>query len=253
MDTTRFLTTLDDEGESLAVAAERAGTDAPVPTCPDWRVRDLLLHAGTVHRWAARFVAEGIREPRRPSAPPELDGTDLVAWFRDGHRTLVGTLTRAAPDTDCWAFLPAPSPLAFWRRRQAHETTVHRFDAESALGATPSPIDTDFAVDGIDELLRGFHARKRSRVRTPEPRVLRIRATDADAVWTVRLSQEPPVATRGEGAGGSAESAGSGRAAECELSGPAARLYLALWNRVPVPAISGDTALARLWRETSGI
>ncbi|MEV7289051.1 maleylpyruvate isomerase family mycothiol-dependent enzyme [Streptomyces sp. NPDC093252] len=249
MDTTRFLTTLADEGETLAVAAERAGTDAPVPTCPDWRVRDLLLHTGTVHRWAARCVAEGLREPHRPATPPELDGTELVDWFRDGHRALVGTLTRAAPDTDCWTFLPAPSPLAFWRRRQAHETTVHRFDAESALGTTPSPIDTGFAVDGIDELLRGFHARKRSRVRTPEPRALRIRASDADdaddAVWTVRLSQEPPVATRGEG---TAEAA-----VECELSGPAARLYLALWNRVPVPAISGDTSLARLWRETSGI
>ena len=26
-------------------------------------------------------------------------------------------------------------PLAFWARRQAHETAVHRVDAESALGA----------------------------------------------------------------------------------------------------------------------
>ncbi|MEU9336095.1 maleylpyruvate isomerase family mycothiol-dependent enzyme [Streptomyces sp. NPDC048290] len=246
MDTTRFLTTLDHEGRALAVAAERAGADAPVPTCPDWQVRDLLQHVGTVHRWAAGLVADGIREPHRPPAPPEFDGAELVAWYRDGHRVLTETLTSASPDTDCWTFLPAPSPLAFWRRRQAHETTVHRFDAESALGGTPSPIATDFAVDGIDELLRGFHSGKRSRVRTPEPRFLRVRATDADAEWVVRLSPEPPVVTRvGDG---EPEEAG-----ECELSGPAAQLYLALWNRVPVPAVAGDTELARLWQETSGI
>ena len=32
----------------------------------------------------------------------------------------------------CFAFLPAPSPLAFWARRQAHETGIHRADVESA-------------------------------------------------------------------------------------------------------------------------
>ncbi|MFE2046301.1 maleylpyruvate isomerase family mycothiol-dependent enzyme [Streptomyces sp. NPDC059477] len=270
MDTAHFLDTLDAEGRLLATAAERAGTDAAVPTCPDWRVGDLLRHTGTVHRWAAGFIADGIQAPRRLDPLPALDGPELVAWYRDSHRELVLALTRAAPDTECWAFLPAPSPLAFWRRRQAHETTVHRFDAEAALAATrggtppptptedrigtpppartttrpaaPSPIAPDFAVDGIDELLRGFHARARSRVRTEKPRVLRVRTSDADAVWTVRLSQEPPAVTRG-----AAENA------ECELSGPADLLYLALWNRVPVPQVSGDPSLARLWRQTSAV
>ncbi|MFE4664383.1 maleylpyruvate isomerase family mycothiol-dependent enzyme [Streptomyces sp. NPDC056716] len=270
MDTARFLDTLDSEGRLLATAAEQAGTDAAVPTCPEWRIGDLLRHTGAVHRWAAGFVADGIHAPRRLDALPALDGPELVAWYRDSHRELVRTLTRAAPDTECWAFLPAPSPLAFWRRRQAHETTVHRFDAQAALAAVragtppptvtgaqadtppptlratrlaaPSPIAADFAVDGIDELLRGFHARARSRVRTENPRVLRVRTSDTDAVWTVRLSQEPPAATRGaEGD------------AECELSGPADLLYLALWNRVPVPKVSGDPTLARLWRQTSAV
>lgn len=153
------------------------------------------------------------------------------------------TLTSADPDTQCWQFLPAPSPLAFWARRQAHETAVHRFDAESARGGTPSGIAPEFAADGIDELLTGFHARTRSRVRSERPRVLRVRATDTeDAVWTVRLSQEPPAAVR------SAEGD-----AECEITGSAAQLYLSLWNRVPFPGVSGDGSLAELWRTTSGI
>jgi hypothetical protein len=120
---------------------------------------------------------------------------------------------------------------------------VHRFDAESARGGTPSAITADFAVDGIDELLRGFHARHKSRVRTDPPRVLRVRATDVqDAVWTVRLSQEPAVARR------DAEGEADG-----EVAGPAARLYLALWNRQAFPAVRGDASLAALWRETSAV
>jgi hypothetical protein len=74
--------------------------------------------------------------------------------------------------------------------------------------------------------------------------VLRVRALDAgpEAVWTVRLTAEPPVTVR--------DAAGE---ADAELSGPADKLYLALWNREPVPSVSGDRSLAALWREKSGI
>ncbi|MFJ7071534.1 maleylpyruvate isomerase family mycothiol-dependent enzyme [Streptomyces sp. NPDC098781] len=243
METADFVRTLDREGPLLAAAAEEAGADAKVPTCPDWQVRDLVRHTGMVHRWAAAFVAEGHTAYHPDGGLPDLDGAQLLAWFREGHRHLVDTLTDAPADVRCWSFLPAPSPLAFWARRQAHETTVHRFDAESARGGTPSVIEPGFAADGVDELLCAFHARNRSRVRSAEPRVLRVRATDTDdAVWTVRLSQEPPATERGE----------SGRA-DCEIAGPAAQLYLALWNRLPFPHVSGDASTATLWRENSAV
>ncbi|WP_328336648.1 maleylpyruvate isomerase family mycothiol-dependent enzyme [Streptomyces violaceus] len=242
METAEFLHALESEGLLLAAAAEEAGTDAKVPTCPEWQVSDLVRHTGAVHRWAASFVTERYTERRPLGDAPDLDGAELVAWYRDSHRHLVDTLAGASPGLECWAFLPAPSPLAFWARRQAHETAVHRIDAESARGGAPTAVAPDFATDGIDELLRGFHARSRSRVRTPEPRVLRVRTDDTNTVWTVRLSSEPPVTTRG--ASGDAE---------CELSGPAEQLYLALWNRVPLPNVTGDRALATLWREASGV
>ncbi|MEV8015834.1 maleylpyruvate isomerase family mycothiol-dependent enzyme [Streptomyces sp. NPDC086554] len=247
MEISQHLQVLDAEGKLLARAADTAGTDAEVATCPGWQVRDLLRHTGVVHRWAAAFVAEEFGSPRPMGEPPELDGPALVDWYRQAHADLVGTLRAASPDVQCWAFLPAPSPLAFWARRQANETTIHRVDAESARGGAPSPIGTEFAVDGIDELLRGFHARSRSRVRVEKPRLLRVRATDGDtdAAWTVRLSEEPPVTERG-GAGDTDD-------VDCELSGTASRLYLALWNRAPFPHIGGDPALATLWRETSGV
>ncbi|MFG3023416.1 maleylpyruvate isomerase family mycothiol-dependent enzyme [Streptomyces sp. NPDC048254] len=244
METAEYLQILDREGRSLAAAAVVAGLDAEVPTCPDWRVRDLLRHTGTIHRWAAGVVADAHPGPRPIPDPPDLDGAELTTWFQDGHRDLVDTLAGAPRNVTCWTFHPAPvpSPLTFWLRRQAHETTVHRYDAEAARGGPASPIAADFAVDGIDELLRGFHARSRSRVRSEYPRVLQVRAADRDAVWTVRLSEQPPVTELG-----------ALSEAMAELSGPADELYLALWNRVPVPKVIGDPELADLWRTRSGI
>lgn len=247
MKTAEHVEVLDREGRLLLAAARAAGADAEVATCPGWQVRDLVRHTGMVHRWATGFVAEGHTSYHPDGGLPDLDGDDLLAWFGDGHRRLVETLAGASPDVPCWSFLPAPSGLAFWARRQAHETAVHRVDAASALGGEPAAVAPEFAVDGIDELLLGFHARPKSRVRTEEPRVLRVTATDVPgAVWTVRLSTEGPVAER-------AEAPADAPAADGELAGPAAALYLALWNRAPFPSVTGDATLAALWREKSAV
>lgn len=247
MEITTFVKTLEHDGQLLADLAERAGTDAPVPTCPPWRIADLLRHTGSVHRWAAGYVGEGRVERVDFPDAPELAGAELLAWFREGHAALVHTLTEAPADVQCWTFLPtaAPSPLAFWARRQAHETAVHRMDAEAALGLAYAPVKPEFAEDGVDELLTGFHARPRSRVRTPEPRVMRVRAADTGAVWTVHLSSEPARTVRGA----------TDDLVDCDVTGTAAWLYAALWNRLPLegPGVTGDQALARLWRETAAI
>ncbi|ARE77930.1 MULTISPECIES: maleylpyruvate isomerase family mycothiol-dependent enzyme [unclassified Streptomyces] len=247
MEITEHVQALAHEGELLAEAAERAGTDAAVPTCPGWRVTDLLRHTGSVHRWATAYVAERRLEPVGFPDAPELVGGELLEWFREGHADLVRALTGAPADVHCWTFLPTapPSPVAFWARRQAHETAVHRMDAESALEVVFSAVEPEFAEDGVDELLTGFHARPRSRVRTAEPKVVRVRAADTGAVWTVHLSAAPARTVQGD----------TGEPADCELTGEAAWLYEALWNRVPLagPGVTGDQALARLWTETAGI
>ncbi|MEU0375099.1 maleylpyruvate isomerase family mycothiol-dependent enzyme [Streptomyces sp. NPDC006283] len=244
METSALIRSLVREGQLLAESAEEAGPDAAVPTCPAWQVRDLLRHTGMVHRWAAAFVTEGYTNYQPDRGEPDLDGDELLEWYREGHGLLVGALSEAPADVSCWSFLPAPSPLAFWARRQAHETAVHRVDAQAAVGGEFEQVPADLAVDGVDELLSAFHARSRSRVRTDTPRVLRVRATDTADVWTVRLSAEPPRTER------TAE-----EPADCELRGTAERLYLTLWNRLPLDAVAvvGDTGLARMWRERSGI
>lgn len=245
------------EGHLLADAAQEAGTGTPVPTCPGWQVRDLLRHTAAVHTWAAAFVTEGHTSYVPDAGEPDLDGPALLDRFRAGHQLLVEALERAPQDLECWTFFAAPSPLAFWARRQAHETTIHRVDAESARGGPLSPVAADHAVDGIDELLRGFHARPKSRVRTDAPRTLRVRATDTGTVWTVRLSTEPPDAVR-EDQSPSAVREGEPPLlppVDCELSATAQELHLTLWNRRPLTAltVTGDPDLARLWRENSSV
>jgi uncharacterized protein (TIGR03083 family) len=241
METGEHIAALRREGQLLATAADRSGLSAPIPTCPGWRMRNLLRHMGGVHRWAAAHVAD--RRIERLNGYSELVGTwpddlALVDWFRDGHAALVRTLEQADPDLTCWSFLPAPSPLAFWARRQAHETGIHRADAECASGAISS-YDVEFARDGIDELLLAFLPRPSTRFRAETPRTFQVHSTDTAGKWLVRVGPDSVDVTT------SAE-----ESADCTVSGPAADLYLLLWNRRSADGlrVEGDRSLLDQWR-----
>jgi uncharacterized protein (TIGR03083 family) len=243
MDLTGFVPALRAAGEHLASAAERAGPGAAVPTCPGWTVRDLVLHTGGVHRWAATTVREARTKPLALAQPqdiePDLPGDgDLVDWFSDGHRALVEAIEKAPEDLACWSFLPAPSPLLFWARRQTHETTIHRYDAESAAGA-PTELDPEVASDGVDELLAGFVARPSGRLRSAEPVTVAFRATDTGRRWRLRIGEGPVQVTEDE------------ERAATVVEAAAARLYLALWNRIPITGlpVTGAEEPLRHWPE----
>lgn len=230
------------EGALLPAAAERAPSlDAAVPSCPDWNVRDLLRHVGGVHRWATAIVTRTRTEPFDPFA--ELEGhwpvdDALVDWFREGHLALVTALEQAPADLQCFAFLPAPSPRAFWARRQAHETGIHRADAEGAAGPI-TPYEADVAVDGVEEMLFGFASRPRSKLVSSTPRTLQLHASDAARNWRVAVGPDGPAITREHGP------------ADCSVSGTASDLFLLLWNRRAADGlqVDGDPAVLELWRE----
>jgi uncharacterized protein (TIGR03083 family) len=147
-----YLDAITRESALLTDAAARAGLDAPVPTCPDWNVADLLGHLGRVQSWARLTVetrtAERIPWGDLPDPPP---AAELPDWFREQGPALVATLAATDPATPVWTF-DDDGTARFWYRRQAHEVAVHRVDAQSAAGDV-TPIDPPLAVDGVDEWL----------------------------------------------------------------------------------------------------
>jgi uncharacterized protein (TIGR03083 family) len=223
------LAALRDGVSAFARHATDAGLDVPVPTCPDWTVRRLVGHQGMVHRWAAANLRGGSididateRAGRRAPSP--------VDWLRDGAIDLVSAITDAPDDVRTVVFLnDAPGPRAFWARRQCHETTIHAVDALSAaLGRYPRANDTwitpAVAVDGIDELLRGFMTRNKSRLRSEERLAIGVLADELPTGWLVEVSQAPAVVT----VAGRDEVADR---ADVRLEGSAVAVYLTLWNR----------------------
>ena len=228
----------------MGSAAAELSTDTPVPSCPGWLVRDLVRHTGRVHRWAALVISESRIEPPAGIAEviPEGWPTDdhLTDWFREGHERLVAALEDASPDLRCWTFMDAPSPRAFWARRQAHETAIHRVDAQLATGEL-SGFDPAFAADGIDELIMSFITRPGRSPSAPSDTTLGVVATDVKRRWT---------ATFGPGKTYGRREAGT---ADCTVSGSAADLFPFLWNRTPLGdlRVEGDPEVLEQWRESS--
>jgi uncharacterized protein (TIGR03083 family) len=223
------------EGEALANAAESGPLDAAVPCCPGWNVDTLLRHIGDVHRWAASIARERVQErlARDFEGPAERDA--LLSWYRDGCSTLVDVLAAASPGHSFWFWGPAPNALAFWARRQANETAVHRCDAESARGSI-TPLSTADAVDALDEWL-GLAPRRASAVEG-SGRILRLVPTDARVTWSVILGERVEVTSdRGRG--------------HCELRGTASDLYLWSMNRAGTErmTVTGDTTLLQVWAD----
>lgn len=218
------------EAKRISELARRWPLDAPVPHIPRWTMESVIAHLGGVHRWAARTVRErrlegGHRRGRE-------SGEALLEWFEEGVTELIDALRSADPTGPCPNFSPgSPNTVAFWHRRQAHETTMHRWDVEAAAGAI-SPIEEGFASDGIDEL---FHTFTRNRGKQVLAGPLIVRTDDTDSTWTLVPAEKPG---RVDLTLEEVEPVGV-------LSGAAEQLLLALWKRLPLEVarveIEGDT------------
>lgn len=162
---------------------------------------------------------------------------ELLDWYLETNANLVRELTSAPTDLQCRTFLPGASPLAMWARRQAHETAVHRFDAEYAV-QTQTSFDPAFATDGIDELLRAF-APRGSTFGIEDPATMAVHTNDTDASWHITMTPNGVTTSGGK------------RPADVTLVGPASDLYLSLWNRGDDSTIevAGTSDLLNTWHE----
>ncbi|HVF52241.1 MAG TPA: maleylpyruvate isomerase family mycothiol-dependent enzyme [Actinomycetota bacterium] len=237
------------EGPRVLDALEGADISAQVPTCPEWNVAKLVDHLGAIHRWAARIVEllsqERVRGRDVPDAQPASDD-ERARWFGDGIELLATTLKGADPDAPVWAW-GADQHVAFWARRQLHETTIHRADLEITVGREPT-IDTEIAVDGIDEFLDNLDhaasfAPNVNQLRGEGERIC-LAATDAGVAWTIDLLEDR------FGWRHSDEQSG------VRVEGPAGDLVLFVYGRVApgeAVAVTGDADLLERWRKNSSI
>lgn len=214
-----------------AVAA--AAPDAAVPSCPAWTVADLTEHVAEVfaHKVAC------IRTGAEPEPWPPAGGVGPLdrAWAE-----LIEELTTRPPEHHAYTWFTPDQTVGFWIRRMAHETAIHRIDAELAAGVAPGPVDPELAVDGIDEVLRVFV--EFSCDGWPEYFAELLAGADHRPVlidagsraWRVTAGRERIAIA----------DADPGEAADARVTGDPGLVYRWLWGRGGDVELLGDTALA---------
>jgi uncharacterized protein (TIGR03083 family) len=227
------------DGDAMLHAAGRDPA-APVPTCPGWATTDLLAHVGRIYRYVARQA----RSPERvPDDSTEVPADEVAAATADALAELLVVLAELDPAAPAWNWArDEPNVAAFWPRRMALETVVHRYDAEAATG-TPAPIPAELACDGVEEVLTTFLPARRGRSKEPLTGTAHLHATDAppgapggrtvESEWTLEF-----------GPAGATVLRHGHEKADAALRGPAGQLLLAVWGRPAELERFGDPEIA---------
>ncbi|MFC1413098.1 maleylpyruvate isomerase family mycothiol-dependent enzyme [Streptacidiphilus sp. N1-12] len=242
----RYLAAVQAESERFAEAVAQGDPEARVPSCPDWSLAELCRHQGLVHRWATQVVRT--RAQRRlgfdglPDQVPPADPAGQAEWLLRGAADLVGLLRESGTDTRVWGWADEQH-TGWWGRRMAHETLVHRIDAELTLDQI-GPVEAELAADGIDELLHNALAPaalaypNRGKLRG-EGGTLHLHCTDVHGEWLLRRTPDGFAYEQGH------------HKADAAVRGPAAELMLLLTKRLPDGRndlqVFGDHSLVAFW------
>ena len=146
-----------------------------------------------------------------------------------------------------WTWGPGRTS-GWWARRILHETTVHRADAELALGVADPEIDSVIAADGIDEFLFNLPSARRPYkhlASLPTGASMHLHATDSDGEWLVRFTESGITWERGHGR------------ASVAVRGPVASLLLFTYGRLrpsdPRLAVFGEADLLDAWQQKTAL
>lgn len=237
-----------DENRAFAELLQDADESTPVPTCPDWTLRQLFRHVGRGDRWAAQIVRDKLDsylDPRTvEGGKPPPDPAGAIAWLHAGAQRLIDAVELTGVQTPVWTFLGS-RPANWWVRRRLHEVAVHRADAAIALGSEFS-LDTAVAADGITEWLERV-AIQAGGQGAPLPLegddTLHLHATDPGlgeaGEWTIAVEEGRIAWSHQHGKGSAA------------LRGGATELLLAILRRRPLSdtgiELFGDDAVWKRW------
>lgn len=155
----------------LLHAGAPAALARQVPACPGWIGEDLIRHTAQVYLHKAESIRTGTM-PREGWPPSSFTGLEAMDALQDGYRRLTEQFSAHRPEDAAETWWPADQTVGFWLRRMAQETAIHRYDIEAATSGrpatasdkpsadakTPAPIDSELALDGIDEVLDLFLA-----------------------------------------------------------------------------------------------
>ncbi len=208
MDDSEFLDCLSSDYGRLRDAAAAAEPTVPVPGCPGWTMADLVSHVAVVYLHKATIMRTGqVPEPW----PPEVAGEPLLPLLGRAYGELMAEFGQRAPADPTPTWYDPDQTVAFWIRRMAQETVIHRIDAEQAAGLPVTPARDDLAVDGVDEVLRRFLAydsvtwpdefsQMKGGHLAGEGNLDTITVTAGQAAWTVRPSPREVVVADGASA-----------------------------------------------------
>ncbi len=238
-----------------AAGRAAAGFEAApaVPSCPGWVVTDLVLHLGVVHRFVARVIGDRMEQPPEggdrlwlglaeewggwlpPARAPQRSPVParLLGWFHDGAADLQERFRTTAPGEQVWTW-STDHTVGFWQRMQAIEATVHRWDAENAVGTARS-LDAALAADAIGQTFEVMAPMRRTVAKAPPGHGERFvfQRTDGPGTWVVQFDGDAVLLGTPDGH------------YDIQISGTASDLALFLWQR-PVTGkldIQGDTSL----------
>ena len=222
---------------AIAAEAEMSGSDLgrPVPSCPGWDLEGLIEHCATVWTFVTGSIDAGERTD--PAAVTRPDGP-VSRWHDEAFSTLTGVLESRRPDEPAWTWDPQHQSMSFWWRRMAQEATMHRWDAEAALGVTPTVIDPELAVDGIDELFDVYVRLRNPTAFAGSGETVHLHATDAHGEWVITRGGDGMTVERAH-----AKSDVAARASAHDL-------LLFVWGRIGYERLEtfGDTSLLEDWR-----
>jgi uncharacterized protein (TIGR03083 family) len=236
-------------GVHSAVIARAADLkpDQVVPSCPQWRVRDLAFHVACVLRLWTDVVQRASVE-RKPlgegmSMPADEAMSSLLRVELDAFLEVLGT---ADPGTTAWTWWPDKT-AAWIPRRMACEVAIHAWDAANALDEELE-FEADVAADGIAEIFA-----TKVPFGNPPPQHLEgeIHLTASGdhgtaLTWRVIASQDryPTLEGPSHDSGSAVDPVSGARAA---IRGSASDLFLLLWRRRQIEALEarGDLAFAR--------